>query len=107
MAKSTPPKIVRPDVSDCKQSYIIMRALVHPIRIQFLKTMDSHKKKQCTVTHFYTTCNLPQSEASRHLKLLREAGLVKCEKNGHQRLYSVDYDKIGAINNFLRLYKLS
>lgn len=42
-------------------------------------------------------CNVDPSVASRHLKILAQAGVVKYEKNGREKSYSLDRENIANV----------
>jgi DNA-binding transcriptional ArsR family regulator len=46
-------------------------------------------KEQLGVNQISGSLNLSQYNVSKHLRVLKEAGLVEMEKEGQQRLYSV------------------
>jgi DNA-binding transcriptional ArsR family regulator len=45
---------------------------------------------------------ISQPGVSKHLKLLREAGLVRVRADGQRRLYSVEPGQLAAIETWLR-----
>lgn len=81
----------------------IMRAISHPIRLQIMEFIDS--KKSVNVRDIYTTLHLNQSIASQHLKVLRDADLVNYERNGKEKHYSLNYDKIKYLNKTIEKLK--
>ena len=46
--------------------------------------------------------NLSLSTVSHHIKELRNAGLIRCERRGQQIFCSVDPDALGLADRFLR-----
>jgi ArsR family transcriptional regulator len=44
---------------------------------------------------------VPQPTASHHLALLRMSGLVIRERRGKERIYSLDRDRLKAVEKFL------
>ena len=81
----------------------LLRALAHPLRLKILAFIDS--QKTINVNQIYTSLSLEQSIVSQHLRVLRQADLVKTERDGKFIHYSVDYARIEkavrAIRNFL------
>ncbi len=60
-------------------------------------------KKKC-VTDLLSLCTLSQSALSQHLKVLKDAGVVVCEREGKQQLYSIKNKKfLKVANELLRL----
>lgn len=49
-------------------------------------------KKKCSVNEVAEELQVTQYNVSKHLRVLREAGLLELEKNGQQRLYSLAAD---------------
>jgi len=80
----------------------LMRALAHPLRLQILSFID--KKGTTHVNRIYTALELEQSITSQHLRILRNAGLVKTERDGKFIFYSLDYKKIKHVNELLKEY---
>jgi DNA-binding transcriptional ArsR family regulator len=79
-----------------KKSALIFRAMNHQRRQNMLRLM--HKKGEMTVTEIYTNMQLEQSIASQHLAILRNAGLVKTERDGKSIIYSVNYNRLQQIH---------
>lgn len=66
----------------------ILKALAHPVRLKIvylLKECDS----QCVCNMQTVQENLSQSSLSQHLKVLRDAEIVICEKKGGWVHYSL------------------
>ena len=61
-------------------------ALADPIRILILYTLD---EKPCNVTEITSQLAISQPTTSRHLKILRERGLVEAERQGITINYSL------------------
>ena len=81
----------------------ILRAYAHPLRLQIISYIDS--QKTVNVNKIYKTLNLEQSITSQHLRILRNAGIVKTKRDGKMIHYSIDYDVVAksmeSINRFL------
>jgi DNA-binding transcriptional ArsR family regulator len=73
----------------------VLRALNHKLRQQML--MQIHRKERISVTELYVKLRLEQSVASQHLAILRQAGFVTTERDGKQIFYSVDYERLKAV----------
>ena len=50
-------------------------------------------KPKC-VTELLSLCTLSQSALSQHLKVLKDAGIVECKRNGKEQIYSVTKEKV-------------
>ena len=90
------------DFAKSKVAASIMRALSHPLRLEILAFIDS--KKTVKVHDIYTSLHLDQSIASQHLKIMRDADLVHFERNGKEKHYSINYEKIKHINQIINKY---
>jgi ArsR family transcriptional regulator len=63
--------------------------LAHPIRMQIL-TMLARSDGQVCVCDLEAALPVKQPTVSHHLKLLRDAGLIDCERHGLFAYYFVD-----------------
>ena len=82
-----------------KKSAMILRALNHKLRQQLLKLIDEQQK--ITVTEIYINLRLEQSVVSQHLAILRRAGIVVTKREGKFIFYSLNYNRLQEINNFI------
>ena len=64
----------------------IFKALSDPVRLEIVEFLRDGEKCVCEITPHL---NLIQPLVSRHLKLLKDSGLVKGRKDGSKRLYSI------------------
>ncbi len=64
----------------------IFHALSDPIRLEILSYLRDGEKCVCEIVPHL---NLVQPLVSRHLKILKDAGIVRCRKDGTKRMYSV------------------
>ena len=64
----------------------IFSALSDPIRLEIIEFLRDGEKCVCEITPYL---KLLQPVVSRHLKILREAGLVKIRKKGTWHMYSI------------------
>jgi len=76
-----------------------VRALAHPLRLHILAFIDKNVSVQ--VNMIYHNLMLEQSITSQHLRILREAHLVKTKKEGKMIYYTVDYDRIRKMNQLI------
>ncbi len=74
-------------------------ALADPKRIALLYAM---RDGEVTVTQLGEALNLPQATVSRHLKILRERGMVIARREGMNVYYSVSNKKILRALDLLR-----
>ena len=81
-----------------KQAAKILRAVNHPLRQQIMSLI--HTKGEITVTEIYVSIRVEQSVASMHLSILRGAGVVKTRRNGKTINYSINHEKMVAIQAY-------
>ncbi len=63
----------------------IYHALSDPIRLEILTYLRDGEKCVCEIVPHLT---LIQPLISRHLKILKDAGLIRCRKDGTKRFYT-------------------
>ena len=64
----------------------VFHALSDPIRLEILAYLQEGEKCVCEIVPHL---NLIQPLVSRHLKILKDAGIIKCRKDGTKRMYSI------------------
>ena len=82
--------IVYPDVDPARAARLaeVAKALGDPIRLQLVDVLRRHAGKVC-VCELVPLFDLSQPTVSHHLKVLRDAGLVDCERRGLWAYYYV------------------
>jgi len=63
-----------------------MKALAHPAR---LKIVVGLLKDECSVSQIQKVLGLPQSTISQHLRILKNAGVIKGRREGTKTCYRV------------------
>jgi DNA-binding transcriptional ArsR family regulator len=63
-----------------------LKALADETRLRMLRLL---LKEQLSVNEISDRLNVSAYNASKHLRIMREAGLLETEKHGQQRLYRV------------------
>ena len=63
-----------------------LKALAHPAR---LKMVIGLLRDECNVAQIQKVLGLPQSTISQHLKILKNAGIIKGRKEGTKTCYRV------------------
>ncbi len=96
---SNGPNPLKVDLLHSKKAAMILRALNHKLRQQIVKLIDEHQKM--TVTEIYVKLRLEQSVASQHLAILRRAGIVITTREGKFIFYTVDYNRLAQVNQFV------
>jgi DNA-binding transcriptional ArsR family regulator len=64
----------------------VFHALSDPIRMEIVTYLRQGEKCVCEIVPHL---NLIQPLVSRHLKILKDAGIVRCRKDGTKRMYSI------------------
>jgi len=72
----------------------IFHALSDPMRLEILEFLRDGEKCVCEIVPHL---GLIQPVVSRHLKILKDVGIVRCRKDGTNRLYSVVDSKIFTV----------
>jgi ArsR family transcriptional regulator len=74
----------------------IFKALAHPIRIKIVQALLDGPLCVCILNE---NVEFSQSNLSQHLKILRDAGILKSEKDGVRILYSIKDDEVKKLLN--------
>ena len=76
----------------------IFKALADPIRLEIIEFLRGGEKCVCEIV---PSMEIIQPLVSRHLKILKDCGLVNDRKEGNRRLYSITdpriFDTIDAV----------
>ncbi len=67
----------------------MFKALSDPVRLRILSLIASHEGGECCVCDISPAFEVSQPTISHHLKTLREAGLLDCERRGSWVYYRV------------------
>ncbi len=78
--------------TDQKRLARMLKALGNPIRFQIVEYLAT--SQTCITNDIVRLLPLAQSTVSQHLKVLREAGLIKGEIEGPATCYCIDTDGI-------------
>jgi DNA-binding transcriptional ArsR family regulator len=80
----------------------IFMAIADPVRRDILALLRQGEQAAGTLVD---TLALPQPNVSKHLKALREAGLVTIRVDGPRRLYSLDPKPLAELDAWLAPYR--
>ncbi|MGD6807522.1 MAG: ArsR/SmtB family transcription factor [Candidatus Bathyarchaeia archaeon] len=64
----------------------VFHALADPTRLEIVTYLRQGERCVCEIVPHL---NLIQPLVSRHLKILKDAGIVRCRKDGTKRMYSI------------------
>src|SRR5689334_13647752 len=73
-----------------------LQLLGHPVRLQILAILARNTERVC-VCDLEAAVLVKQPTVSHHLKLLREAGLIDCERRGLWAYYFINQDALAQI----------
>jgi ArsR family transcriptional regulator len=65
-----------------------LNLMTHPMRVKIMELLL--EGKGCSVTEIYEKMNILQAEASHHLTLLKDFGIVYKVREGKMSIYSID-----------------
>jgi DNA-binding transcriptional ArsR family regulator len=77
-------------------------ALVEPHRRAVLERLRSRPH---TVGELADELGMSQPMTSKHLRVLRDAGLVRVERQAQHRLYAIDADRMATLDAWLAPYR--
>jgi DNA-binding transcriptional ArsR family regulator len=78
----------------------MLRALAHPARLKLLEKIATDR---CCVSEIEKCLSLSQPNVSQHLRVLRQAGIVKGTREKSRICYTILDDRVrGLIKNFLK-----
>jgi DNA-binding transcriptional ArsR family regulator len=75
-----------------------MDVLGDPTRRQLLEHL---RKGPCSVTELISIVPISQPAVSQHLRVLRDARLVRVEKRGQQRIYHLDPAGLAELRQYV------
>jgi ArsR family transcriptional regulator len=75
-----------------------LQILAHPIRMQILDILGRSAGRVC-VCDLEAALPVKQPTVSHHLRLLREAGLIDCERQGLWAYYFVQREALAALRS--------
>ena len=76
----------------------LLRALAEPIRLQVVLALQDGERCVCDLTG---DLDLAQSKLSFHLKVLKEAGLIRARQEGRWMYYRLDPAALIALQDWL------
>ena len=85
---------------DAKSLAGVFKALSDPVRLRLLSLIASYEGGEACVCDLTGPFDVTQPTISHHLKVLREAGLIDCERRGTWVYYWVlpaALDRLGAL----------
>jgi ArsR family transcriptional regulator, arsenate/arsenite/antimonite-responsive transcriptional repressor len=80
----------------------MFKALGDPVRLRLLSLIASHPGGEACVCEISATFDVSQPTISHHLKLLRSAGLIDCERRGTWVYYWVIPSALQRLSSALK-----
>jgi DNA-binding transcriptional ArsR family regulator len=80
----------------------VWAALADPHRRQLL---DLLRDRECAVGDLVGSLGLTQPSTSKHLRVLREAGLVRVRKQAQRRVYAIEPAPMADLDAWLAPYR--
>lgn len=77
-----------PGMFDADRTAELAKALGHPARIQIVELLS--RQRECMGVDVFSELPLAQSTVSGHLRVLREAGIVRSSRCGIRAVYCLD-----------------
>ena len=79
----------------------VLKTMGHPLRLCIIDLLT--KDKQLTVTEIYSVLDVEQAVASHHLRIMKNAKVLKSSKSGKNVYYSLYDNSIKKIYGLLDL----
>jgi ArsR family transcriptional regulator len=76
-----------------------LKALGHPVRLAIIRALAC--RTPCCCGDFCDSLPLAQSTISQHLKVLKDAGLIRLTREGTRSCYSLDMAALAETNRCL------
>lgn len=90
-------------MTDRTRNNVVFAAVSNPTRREILDILKSGDMQAGDLVAAFP--KLPQPAISRHLKILREAGLVSVSPQAQKRVYSLQPKKLREVDNWVSLYR--
>jgi ArsR family transcriptional regulator len=87
-----------PAAQEQEQAQRLLRALAEPIRLQVVQTLQHGERCVCDLTG---DLDLAQSKLSFHLKVLKEAGLIRARQEGRWIYYRLEPTALMLLRDWL------
>ena len=77
-------------------------AVAEPRRRQILDVLAEGERR---VNDLVAVLDIPQPQVSKHLRVLREVGLVRVREEGRERIYRLDGRSLQPIHDWVKNYE--
>lgn len=80
-----------------------LKALAHPARLAIVRALAAVDGDGCSCGDIVRDLPLAQSTVSQHLKILREAGIIRGEISGPRSCYCVDRAALASVGRVVAI----
>jgi len=80
----------------------VFHAIAHPARRRLL---DRLGKSECTATSLAKPFRMTRPGVANHLRILRQAGLVKVRREGRERHYQLVPNRLKTVHDWVTPYQ--
>lgn len=84
------------NITECQKRVTVIKSLAHPTRLRIIELLS---KSSLCVSELQAEVGGDLSTVSKHLSLMREAGWVRCEKQGLHIHYNIACDCLDEFLN--------
>ncbi len=81
----------------------VFNAIAEPRRRQIVQLLA--RRGALAVGTLVVSLGLPQPAVSKHLSVLRKVGIVAVAKQGKQRVYTLDAEKLRAVHDWVKEFE--
>jgi DNA-binding transcriptional ArsR family regulator len=81
----------------------VFNAIAEPRRRQIVELLA--RRGALAVGALVVTLGLPQSAVSKHLGVLRKVGVVAVIKQGKQRVYNLEAEKLKSVHDWVKAFE--
>jgi DNA-binding transcriptional ArsR family regulator len=90
-------------MSTIAQPYDVFSAISDPVRRRILDMLREGEK---AVTELLAPFKISQPAVSKHLRILREAGLIRARQNGRKRIYALRAERLKRVDDWVAQYEV-
>ena len=98
MAPETPRPAILSEATD-EELAALAKALGHPVRVKLIRLLA--RRTSCVYGDLLDALPLAQSTVSQHLKVLKDAGLVRGTITGPRTCYCIEPDTIERLKSLV------
>ena len=79
----------------------LAKAIGHPARVRIIRMLSRKEARVCS--QIVGELPLAQSTVSEHLRILKEAGLVRCGQDGPRTGYCINFDTLRKLKALIAI----